>query len=41
MEWFDFASLRGRQNALLCFYPRDDKPYCTLDAAYFSNHYNE
>ena len=41
MELFDFASLRGRQNAVLFFYPRDGTPYCTLEAADFSDHENE
>jgi peroxiredoxin Q/BCP len=35
MEWFDFGSLRGRQHAVLFFYPRDGTPYCTLEAADF------
>jgi hypothetical protein len=38
MEWFDFESLRGRQHAVLFFYPRDGTPYCTLEAADFSDH---
>ena len=41
MEMFDFSSLRGRQNAVLFFYPRDGTPYCTLEAADFSDHDNE
>jgi peroxiredoxin Q/BCP len=38
MELFDFASLRGRQHAVLFFYPRDGTPYCTQEAADFSDH---
>lgn len=38
MEWFDFASLRGNQHAVLFFYPRDGTPLCTLEATDFSDH---
>ena len=38
MEAFDFASLRGRQHAVLFFYPKDDTPFCTLEASDFSDH---
>ena len=41
MELFDFSSLRGHLNAVLFFYPRDGTPYCTLEAADFSDHENE
>lgn len=38
MELFDIASLRGKQHAVLFFYPRDGTPYCTLEAIDFSDH---
>jgi len=38
MELFDFASLRGKQHAVLFFYPKDGTPYCTLEAIDFSDH---
>jgi peroxiredoxin Q/BCP len=38
MEFFDFESLRGNQHAVLFFYPKDGTPYCTMDAADFSDH---
>ena len=38
MEMFDFDSLRGRQHAVLFFYPRDGTPLCTLEAIDFSDH---
>lgn len=38
MEYFDFGSLRGKQHAVLFFYPRDKTPLCTLEAADFSDH---
>lgn len=41
MEWFDFSSLKGRQHAVLFFYPRDGTPYCTLEATDFSDHEND
>jgi peroxiredoxin Q/BCP len=41
MEWFDFSSLHGRQNAVLFFYPRDNTPNCILEAADFSDHESE
>lgn len=41
MEMFDFASLRGKQHAVLFFYPRDGAPYCTLEAIDFSDHESE
>jgi peroxiredoxin Q/BCP len=41
MEMFDFASLRGKQHAVLFFYPKDGTPYCTLEAIDFSDHESE
>nr|ART37589.1 E378 [uncultured bacterium] len=41
MEWFDFSSLHGRQNAVLFFYLRDNTPNCILEAADFSDHESE
>jgi thioredoxin-dependent peroxiredoxin len=37
MEIFDLASLRGKQHLVLYFYPRDNTPGCTLQAADFSD----
>src|SRR5574337_310608 len=37
METFDLASLRGKQHLVLYFYPRDNTPGCTLQAADFSD----
>jgi peroxiredoxin Q/BCP len=41
MEVFDFASLHGKQHAVLFFYPKDGTPYCTLEAIDFSDHESE
>jgi len=41
MEEFDFASLHGKQHAVLFFYPKDGTPYCTLEAIDFSDHESE
>jgi thioredoxin-dependent peroxiredoxin len=41
MEMFDFASLHGKQHAVLFFYPKDGTPYCTLEAIDFSDHESE
>lgn len=41
MEMFDFASLHGKQHAVLFFYPRDGTPYCTIEAIDFSDHESE
>jgi len=41
METFDLASLRGRQHVVIFFYPKDDTPYCTLEASDFSDHEDE
>ncbi|HQR03176.1 MAG: peroxiredoxin [Proteobacteria bacterium] len=38
MQMFDFGSLRGRQHAVLFFYPKDGTPLCTLEAIDFSDH---
>lgn len=41
METFALKSLRGKQHAVLFFYPRDNSPYCTLEAIDFSDHEDE
>jgi peroxiredoxin Q/BCP len=41
MENFDLASLRGRQHAVIFFYPKDGTPYCTREAIEFSDHESE
>jgi peroxiredoxin Q/BCP len=41
MDVFDLASLRGKQHAVLFFYPKDGTPYCTLEAIDFSDHESE
>ena len=41
METFALKSLRGKQHAVLFFYPRDDTPFCTLEATDFSDHEDE
>lgn len=41
LEWFDFDSLRGRQHAVLFFYPKDGTPLCTMEAIDFSDHEDE
>jgi peroxiredoxin Q/BCP len=38
MESFAFDSLRGRNHAVLFFYPRDGTPFCTMEASEFSDH---
>lgn len=38
METFDLAAERGRHHVVLYFYPRDNTPGCTLQAADFSDH---
>jgi peroxiredoxin Q/BCP len=38
MEWFDFQSLRGKQHAVLFFYPKDGTPLCAIEAIDFSDH---
>lgn len=37
MEIFDLVSLRGKQHVVLYFYPRDNTPGCTQQAADFSD----
>ncbi|MBW7861769.1 MAG: peroxiredoxin [Rhodocyclaceae bacterium] len=41
MELFDLASEIGRSHVVLYFYPRDNTPGCTLQAADFSDHEDE
>lgn len=41
MELFDFASLLGKHNVVLFFYPKDGTPYCTQEAMDFSDHEEE
>ncbi len=41
MENFALDSLRGKQHAVLFFYPRDDTPFCTLEAIDFSDREEE
>ncbi|MDP2821946.1 MAG: peroxiredoxin [Sulfuritalea sp.] len=41
MESFGLASLRGRQHAILFFYPKDGTPYCIQEAVDFSDHEDE
>lgn len=41
MAMFDPSSLRGKSHAVLFFYPRDDTPLCTMEAADFSDHEND
>lgn len=41
MENFDLLSTRGRQHVVLYFYPRDNTPGCTRQAADFSDHEDE
>lgn len=41
MELFDFTALRGKQHAVLFFYPKDGTPYCTQEAIEFSDHEEE
>lgn len=38
MEAFDLESLRGKQHAVIFFYPKDGTPYCTREAIEFSDH---
>jgi peroxiredoxin Q/BCP len=38
MESFALSSLRGKQHVVLFFYPRDDTPFCTLEAIDFTDH---
>lgn len=36
MEMFSLASLRGKKNTVLYFYPKDDTPGCTMEANEFT-----
>jgi peroxiredoxin Q/BCP len=36
MQTFSLASLQGKKNVVLYFYPRDDTPGCTMEANEFS-----
>lgn len=36
MEMFTLASLRGKKNVVLYFYPKDDTPGCTMEANEFT-----
>ena len=38
METFDLSAERGRHHVVLYFYPRDNTPGCTRQAADFSDH---
>lgn len=38
MEMFELTSLRGRQHAVLFFYPKDGTPYCIQESIDFSDH---
>ncbi len=38
MDWFDMASLRGSQHAVVFFYPKDGTPLCAMEAIDFSDH---
>ncbi len=37
MEMFSLATLRGKKNAVLYFYPKDDTPGCTMEANEFTD----
>jgi peroxiredoxin Q/BCP len=41
MKTFDLKSLRGKQHAVIFFYPKDGTPYCTREAIEFSDHETE
>lgn len=41
MQLFEFASLRGRQHAVIFFYPKDGTPLCIKEAVEFSDHETE
>lgn len=41
MQTFALESLRGKKHVVLFFYPKDDTPLCTLEAAEFSDHQAE
>src|SRR5271169_202922 len=37
MEMFSVVALRGKKNAVLYFYPKDDTPGCTMEANEFTD----
>jgi len=37
MEMFSVAALRGKKNAVVYFYPKDDTPGCTMEANEFTD----
>ena len=41
MQSVRLASFLGKKNIVLYFYPRDNTPGCTMEAAAFSDHENE
>ncbi len=41
MELFELADEIGKHHVVLYFYPRDNTPGCTLQAADFSDHEDE
>jgi peroxiredoxin Q/BCP len=41
METVDLSAFKGHKNVVLYFYPRDDTPGCTMEAADFSDHEDE
>jgi thioredoxin-dependent peroxiredoxin len=41
MQTVELASFIGKKNVVLYFYPRDDTPVCTMQAAEFSDHEEE
>jgi len=41
MQTFNLASLRGKKNVVLYFYPKDDTPGCTIEANEFTDHEDE
>ena len=41
MQTVRLASFLGKKNIVLYFYPRDNTPGCTMEAADFSDHENE
>ena len=41
MESFDLSELRGKNHAVLYFYPKDDTPGCTIEAIDFTDHEDE
>lgn len=41
MQMFSLAQLRGKKNAVLYFYPKDDTPGCTMEANEFTDREDE